>query len=254
MAIGSNSANFADMETRIKTTWLGQGGFLFETSNLRLAVDPYLSEDCFERSKNEGFKRLVPAPMGVAELNPDYYCITHDHADHYDAPTVFSAAHKFQSAKFIGAKSAREHYIKVGFNPFKFTGLSAGDRYEDGKVVIFAVPAKHSDPQSIGFVFSISGKNIYVSGDTLYYPALTDEIVEIFPRKIDSMFICINGKLGNMTWQEAVKTVSKLKPQKVFPMHYGLFHANTVDPTGFLEAVRKLGIECSEPSYKPFFI
>ena len=86
MAIGSNSANFADMETRIKTTWLGQGGFLFETSNLRLAVDPYLSEDCFERSKNEGFKRLVPAPMGVAELNPDYYCITHDHADHYDAP------------------------------------------------------------------------------------------------------------------------------------------------------------------------
>ena len=53
------------------------------------------------------------------------------------------------------------------------------------------------------------------------------------------MFVCINGKWGNMNYKEAVKLTKEIKPKIVIPMHYGMFKENTVDPNLFIEELKK---------------
>ena len=40
----------------MKITWLGQAGLLFETDNITIMIDPYLSESCYKVNPN--FKSL----------------------------------------------------------------------------------------------------------------------------------------------------------------------------------------------------
>jgi L-ascorbate metabolism protein UlaG (beta-lactamase superfamily) len=47
------------------------------------------------------------------------------------------------------------------------------------------------------------------------------------------MFVCINGGMGNMGIDEAVKLTRLLRPRVVVPNHYGMFEENTDDPVRF---------------------
>ena len=49
-------------------------------------------------------------------------------------------------------------------------------------------------------------------------------------RRIDLMIICINGRLGNMNVDEAVRLTEILAPRLGIPTHYGMFESNTEDP------------------------
>ena len=59
---------------------------------------------------------------------------------------------------------------------------------------------------------------------------------------IDVMFICINGKLGNMNVDEAVKLTGIIDPKVGVPTHYGMFESNTEDPKKYTDAL-KCGFE-----------
>ena len=41
----------------MKVTWLGQGGFLFETPQLKIIVDPYLSNSVY-KIQPENYRRV----------------------------------------------------------------------------------------------------------------------------------------------------------------------------------------------------
>lgn len=109
-----------------------------------------------------------------------------------------------------------------------------------GGVLVKAVKAHHSDPKSIGLVISISGRTVYISGDTLFEDDLAEGVKKACGKNpLDIVAICINGKLGNMKWDEAVKVVEELAPgMAAIPMHYGLFAKNTEDPEPFVNALR----------------
>ena len=47
---------------------------------------------------------------------------------------------------------------------------------------------------------------------------------------IDLMFIWINGKLGNMSVDEAVQLTKIINPKVGVPTHYGMFESNTENP------------------------
>ena len=51
------------------------------------------------------------------------------------------------------------------------------------------------------------------------------------------MFICINGKLGNMNVEEALKLTEILSPRVGVPTHYGMFESNTEDPEKYTSRV-----------------
>ena len=53
-------------------------------------------------------------------------------------------------------------------------------------------------------------------------------------QKIDLMFICINGRLGNMNVDEAVRLTECIAPRVGIPTHYGMFESNTEDPQKYV--------------------
>lgn len=231
----------------LKITWLCQGGFLLEAGDTRIVVDPYMSNVLYEKSKDEGMDRMMQNPIPYEELKPDLVCFTHDHADHYDPESVRSIIAVYPECKCLGPTSTLNHFIKDGYNKSNFTKLDVGESTKFDDVEIIAVPAYHSDKLAVGYIFKIGGKNVYISGDTIYDTTLSADIKKACAN-IDIMCICINGKLGNMPWEESVKVVSEVKPKFVYPMHYGLFARNTEDPRPFLREVRAMGIETEEPS------
>jgi len=122
--------------------------------------------------------------------------------------------------------------------------LTKGNSYDFNKFKVLPTTAYHSDPQALGYVFDFGGKKVYFSGDSEYSDTLAEDIKKVSGGNIDIVFVVINGKLGNMNWQQAVKLVSQLKPRVAVPMHYGLFAQNTEDPNPFKNELERLGVKC----------
>lgn len=224
----------------VKVIWLGQGGFLFEFDQVRVVVDPYLSNSLAKR----GIERLVEIPIAIKDLHPDYVLFTHDHADHFDKETVVELTKCYPNCEFIGPTSVAEHYERLGFNLAQFQTLNKAETYYGTTFSVNAVPAFHTDLYSVGFVFSYYEHQIYISGDTL----LDNELIPLLKKEIKEglslVMICINGKLGNMTDKEAIEIVKVFQPKTTVPMHYGMFESNTIDPEFFHQSLNELGHQC----------
>ena len=210
-------------------TWLTQGSFLFESNGVRILVDPYMSDIVFER---EGLKRLVDYPLTFDELKPDLLICTHDHIDHLDPETVTKIGKMYPDCVFAGPASCVNHFRKLNIAEEKIQLLRQEQDFLFRGFTLTAVPAFHSDPDAVGIVLEADGKRVYLSGDSLYDVALVNEVT----KGCDMALVCINGRLGNMSWQEAVRVVTQLEAETALPMHYGLFAENTEDPQPFIDA------------------
>ena len=223
----------------MKITWINQGGFIFQQSSYRLVVDPYLS-DVVEKQHN--WTRLAKSPIRVEDLKPDAVFCTHNHIDHLDPVSIPKIARQYPGCCFWGPQSVGEELVRLGIDPTRFYLIKPDQSKKINNMVMAAVPARHSDDHAIGVVLKAEGKCIYLSGDTLYYPSLASEVLQSSGQKIDLALICINGRLGNMSIDEAVEVVKTINPHMAAPMHYGLFAENTVDPQLFTEKCRMVGI------------
>ena len=60
-------------------------------------------------------------------------------------------------------------------------------------------------------------------------------------RDVDLLLVCINGRMGHMSHEEAVRLAGELRVPVVVPMHYGVMPHNTIDPQLFLDALQAAG-------------
>lgn len=217
-------------------TWLLQGGFLFEAMGKRVVVDAYLSDAVEQKEK---LTRLAKPPIKLEQLKPDYWICSHDHLDHLDPPTVEQAAKIYSDCIFVGPASVCEHLRQLGVDDERILSLRINDTIGIDEVELQAVNAVHSDPDAIGLVIKTDGRKYYLTADTLY----SDELVNSATNDCDVVFICINGRLGNMNIKEALKVIEEIKPEVAIPMHYGLFAENTADPAEFIKGCLDLNIE-----------
>lgn len=221
----SGSGKIADI------VWIGQGGFLFSLpSGKRLVVDPYLSNSV---EKREGLTRLTDIVISPSEVKADLVLCTHDHLDHTDPETLPELA-RWPDSVFVGPPSSCEHMRQLGVAENRIVEIHRGECREFTDVQITATYAEHT-PDSVGYMLDFSPMKVYISGDTLYSEKL-EEIKDLRP---DIMFICINGRWGNMNAEEAAKIAVKIGPTLVIPMHYGLFKENTADPMQFVKALEQ---------------
>ena len=234
----------------VKCLWLGQGGFLFEKESFRIAVDPYLS-DIVE--KRDGFRRLLPPPLRAEDLKANAVICTHDHLDHYDPVTIREIAKLFPRCLIVGPDSVMMKAKSDGIDGKRFKLLNSGDALKLGPFDIYAVSAVHSDKSAIGLNIRTRNLRIYISGDTEYFPELPKNIITAGGGAIDVVFICINGKLGNMNWEEALSVAKGVKPALVIPMHYGIFAENTVGSEPFIKNCLASGINSMELKLGTFF-
>ena len=215
--------------------WLGQGGFLFEAGGTRLIVDPYLTDVLADK----GFKREIPIPIKPEELGADYIVCTHDHGDHFDPDTVVPATQSCPKTVVIGPGSVVRHGEKLGLAVELLSPDGAG--MTCGAFSLQAVSAFHSDPGAIGLLLTADHYQVYLTADTTFDESLVSNALNYGP--VDLLLICVNGKLGNMDAQDALKIASGIKPRLSIPMHYGMFANNTVDPEVFLKPAKEAGIK-----------
>ena len=210
--------------------WLGQAGYIIKSRNKIICIDPYLSDS--GRQIGEGFVRMVPVPIEPEELVCDLFLCTHNHSDHTDPETIKRFKNK-ESTIFVGPRKACETFLKEGVSPAKIVRLDVGEEKEVSEIKItgtFCVPNEETVLDSEGFILSLKDEiSLYFTGDTAY----TKLLGYLTKYRIDIMFTCINGKLGNMGVEDSIRLTETIKPKIVVPNHYGMFAANNADPNEF---------------------
>lgn len=177
------------------------GTFAMEWSGKVIYIDPYGGE-----------KALAGLP------DPDLILITDIHGDHlnHEALGVMNT----ENTKFIVpqavADKIEEKYKK------NLEVLSNGEETKWEGIIVKAIPmynlpddstSRHSKGRGNGYVVTMGGKNIYVSGDTEDIPEMRNL------KKIDVAFVCMNQPF-TMTIEQAADAVLEFKPSIVYPFHY----------------------------------
>jgi L-ascorbate metabolism protein UlaG (beta-lactamase superfamily) len=229
------------MSSLPRLTWLSQSGYLIEHAGHRLVIDPYLSD----AATAKGATRVVPAPLDAAALAPDALIATHNHVDHWDPIGAPEILRTHPHALLLAPASVRPLALAAGLTPDRLRPLDVGETITTGPFTLTALPTLHSDPRGVGLLIRVADLTIYHSGDTEYTTALAKDLAArlatLAPR-LDLALLCINGRLGNMTWLEAALLAETLRPRLTVPNHYDLFAENQADPAPFLARCALLGL------------
>ena len=214
----------------LKIRWIGQSGYILNDGNTEICIDPYLS-DVVNRIANR--PRMVDAPFLPEQLKCDVVICTHNHLDHVDVDAI--PLMKKDNMLFMAPADAKTKLVECGV--LKFKEFDEGTTVKIGDFELTAVFADHTVP-AVGVIAKHSGITMYFSGDTEY----NEKLEKLKKYDIDVMFICINGKLGNMNVDEAIKLTKIINPEVGVPTHYGMFESNTENPENYTSKL-KCGFE-----------
>lgn len=154
-------------------------------------------------------KTLYFDPLSnVKDAKADIILITHSHADHLS----YNALNKLTSSNTIII--APEPYIE------SVTILKPGEMKDINGITIEAVPAytlissvHPKDKQWVGYIVTVDGIRIYVSGDT-------DRIPEMKEIKVDIAILSIPGNRNAMDFEEGALAAQDIMPKIAIPIHY----------------------------------
>lgn len=200
----------------LKITWLGQGGLLLENEDMKIIIDPYLS-DSVEKINPRNYRR-VPVCAEFLKVEPDVLICTHNHLDHVDPETLSHYLDTERSICVLSPKSAWDEIRKNGRN-HNYVLFNRHSEWTFKGIKFTAVKAEHSDIHPIGVIIDDGDKKYYVTGDTLYNTEIFDDI----PNDIDVLFLPINGVGNNMNMLDASRFADHVKAKKVVPVHWGMF-------------------------------
>lgn len=200
-----------------KIKWIGQAGYILSDSKTKICIDPYLSDVVNRVSKRP---RTIAAPFAPEELKTDAIICTHNHLDHLDIDAVPLMN---KNIRFFAPSDCKDTLTELGV--IHYNEFNEGTTIKLGDFELTAVFADHTVP-AVGVVVKHSENTLYFTGDTLYNKKLANV-------KCDILFICINGKLGNMNVGEAIKITNIISPKTAVPNHYDMFESNSENPEKF---------------------
>lgn len=204
--------------------FLGQSGFLLQSGKTRILIDPYFS-DIVNRLQSR--PRLHPVPLKPEEMPCDAVFCTHDHLDHLDPDTAAMLPPDQLFYTTPGGCKTLAVADRLNAKP-----LSLGQTVTVGDFTITTVFASHST-EAFGLVVQAEGYTLYFSGDTLF----DERLYDVRDYKPDMVFLCINGRLGNMNTPEAIQVAKRIGAPVNIPHHYDMFASNSADPAAFADHV-----------------
>jgi L-ascorbate metabolism protein UlaG (beta-lactamase superfamily) len=190
-----------------------------QTDNGDLIIHP-INHATFVMSWNG--KTIYADPVGGGKMfdqfpRPDLLLITDIHGDHLD-PNTDSAIVTDKTT--IVAPQAVASKLAAKLKP-QTTVLTNGETKTIAGMKIEAIPMYNLTPERLkfhtkgrgnGYVLTLGGKRIYISGDT-------EDIPEMRALKdIDVAFVCMNLPY-TMDVEQAAKAVAEFKPKIVYPYH-----------------------------------
>ena len=169
----------------------------------------------------------LPAPTAIL--------VTHEHGDHYDAPTLEAIAGDAPLIVNPAVYDMLPEALKANA-----TAMANGDAGEVTGLPIEAVPAHnttadrmqyHPEGRDNGYVLTLGDKRVYIAGDTEPTEAmlgLTDIAVAFLPMNLPY----------TMTPEQAAEAINTFKPAVVYPYHYGDSDLAPLDAVGDHTEVR----------------
>ena len=200
----------------MKVTYLGQAGLLFENDDIKIMIDPYLSNSV-EKINPKNYRR-VAVDESFFDIKPDVMIFTHSHLDHYDPETVKRFITKDSNILVLAPKSVWDEVRKLGGNN-NYVLFNRHTSWTENGVKFTAVMAEHSDSTPVGIIIDDGKKKYYVTGDTLY----NEEIFEDIPEDIYALFLPVNGVGNNMNMCDATRFAKKVNAKYTVPIHIGMF-------------------------------
>lgn len=191
----------------ITVHFIQHASFYFTAQGITIYVDPVNYEGV-------DYKTLPKA---------DVILITHDHYDHFDKNAVVDIT---------------KSDTKIFCNPTAQSALKKGTTLENGDEISFqlsmfgsinhnitveAVPAYNTSegrdiyhPKGLnnGYILTLNNSRIYISGDCEVMPEMTEF------KNIDVAFLPVNQPY-TMTVEQAIRAAKIIKPQILYPIHYG---------------------------------
>lgn len=219
--------NLKDLVLLLLIIWLvpstiisGQQSDILKTNNGQIGIHPVLHGSFVLTYKN---LTIAVDPYGGAErysefIAPDIVLITDIHGDHLHQKTLEGL--KLDNATFIAPQAVFDQ-MTTGQQE-QTAILNNGQGIHRKNIYIQAVPmynlpeteeSRHPKGRGNGYILSIAGKEIYISGDTEDIPEMRSL------QNIDIAFVCMNLPY-TMTVEQAANAVVEFGPDIVYPYHY----------------------------------
>jgi N-acyl-phosphatidylethanolamine-hydrolysing phospholipase D len=218
-------------------TWIGHSSFLVQLDGVNILTDPHWGD----RASPVGFagpRRLVPPGMRFEDLPPIHaVVISHDHYDHFDAPTIERLARAHRPTFFVplGMKALlADHGVR------DVVEQDWWEARDFRRLTFVATPAQHSSGRGFrdqnlrlwcSWVIAATDRRFFFAGDTGYYSGLKEIGERLGP--FDLAAIPIGGYRlygskhpNHVNPEEAVQLFEDLRGRLMVPMHWGTFELN----------------------------
>ena len=217
----AHAASFSLMDGKIVIHPVEHASFVMESPAGTIYVDPVGDAALYE---------------GLAK--PDMILITHRHGDHYNADLLAALADvPILTNADVKAMMPEELQARTDV-------IAPGGSTEMMGVAIAAIAAYNTsddrqdfhpkDRGDLGFILTIDGSRIYISGDTEGTPEM--RALE----NIDLAFVCMNLPF-TMDAEQAADAVAEFAPGMAIPYHYRGRDGGTQDPQQFAKLLSEAG-------------
>lgn len=153
-------------------------------------------------------------PIGAVQCN--YIFLTHTHKDHYKVETLNRVSHNksliISPEKIDKSFTKRTVLVKPGDN-LTFPGLNINVVHSYNCETGSSTKKVHKREKCVGYILTIEGKRLYISGDTDYIPEMDSF------KKIDIAFLPIGGTF-TMNKGEVIECLKVIKPKILIPIHH----------------------------------
>ena len=161
----------------------------------------YQGHGSFRLTSNDGVVVFIDPFMGTGyDLPADLILITHQHEDH-NCISLITQKPDCMVISNVEALAGGKH------NTFSVKGLEI-------EAVEAGYNQGHSTDDSVGFIITVDGLQLYFCGDT----SKTPQMAKLAERKLDYAFLCADG-FYNMNLDEAAECAGLIGARHNVPVH-----------------------------------
>ena len=164
----------------------------------------------------------------------DFVLVTHAHFDHFSPEDIARVAH--DGTVLVCPASMADGAGAAGLS---VRTMQAGDRLELADLEVLAVPAYNVVPERlhchprenswVGYVLTVDGERVYVTGDT-------DENPDTLQVSCDIALPPVGGTY-TMDAHQAARFINTVRPRVAIPTHYGSVVGGAEDAQTFADEV-----------------